>query len=213
MGSVASSADCMPRAESRRRLVSGAVMLCLVARRASGSVAVRPRPGVRALSRFETQGDGSGFDAQRAGVYCGGEAREAYLSSMPGLTAWDRWHEAPRGLENGHAHTIFAAKLRWSASVRYARTLLGTEDGGTLALDVVEAFDESARVRTPDGATYRGPASPERDGAPFLLLLSGLGGGSQDTYVRSMAASGMVSRSTPVEPLCSPPLTLMLAVS
>ena len=36
---------------------------------------------------------------------------------------------------------------------------------------------------------------------------------SRSTSMRSMAASGMVSRSTPVEPLCSPPLTLILAVS
>ncbi|SVJ79168.1 Uncharacterised protein [Klebsiella pneumoniae] len=36
---------------------------------------------------------------------------------------------------------------------------------------------------------------------------------SRSTSTRSMALIGMVSRSTPVEPFSSPPLTLMLAVS
>ena len=167
-------------------MAMAAAVVLLFARRAGASVAVRPA-GSRGLG-FETRGTAAGFDAQRAGVYCGEEAAKRYLGAMPGLNAWRRWHDPPRGLKNGHAHTIFAAKLRWAAGVTYARETIPTDDGGTLALDVVAGVAPE-RYRTASGATYVGPGPAARGGAPFLVLLSGLGGGSQDTYVRGQAAA------------------------
>mmetsp|Transcript_63587 Transcript_63587/g.196903 ORF Transcript_63587/g.196903 Transcript_63587/m.196903 type:complete len:376 (+) Transcript_63587:137-1264(+) len=92
------------------------------------------------------------------------------------LGRWDRWYEAPWWLRQADAMTIYAAKFREEEEVEYDRRLVETLDGGVVALDVVRS------------AGGRAPA--ELDGrAPFGLLVSGLGGGSQDAYVRNMAAA------------------------
>ena len=124
------------------------------------------------------------------------------LARVPELASWDRWYDAPRALRgNGHAHTIWAAKARRTRACRYHRVLLPTADGGTLALDLLAGISR-APVAGNDAATSFTPTTPlplappptppKGGGAvsprPFLLLISGLGGGSQDSYVRSMAA-------------------------
>ena len=138
------------------------------------------------------------------------------LEHVPELASWDRWYHHPRALSNGHVHTICAAKFRRTPQVEYYRQLLPTPDGGTLAIDLLAglrqedarssgsgvfgALSELTRAARGRGAiagasesdvdTRFGssppPYDPER---PMLLLASGLGGGSQDTYVRSMAAT------------------------
>ena len=110
------------------------------------------------------------------------------LARVPELATWEDWYAHPRWLSNGHAHTIAATKLRATSGIAYHRQLLDTPDGGTLALDLLSAVEP--RVALGDsGQTFvesPPPLTPER---PFLLLSSGLGGGSGDTYVRAMAAT------------------------
>ena len=89
----------------------------------------------------------------------------------------------------------------------YYRDLVPTPDGGTLAIDLLagvrsrRACERAQRVElalhgAPPGAaeeegfTQFADTPPPFDASrPLLLLASGLGGGSQDTYVRSMAAA------------------------
>ena len=137
----------------------------------------------------ETRNTAAAFARRDAGVYAGDAAVARFVARTPGLRSWAGWFKSPAYLKNGHAHTIFAAKFRWTASVVYRRHLLTTSDGGSLALDIVDKVsDETSKDST--GATYVDGAI-EEDASPFLLLLSGLGGGSQDTYVRAQAAAAV----------------------
>jgi len=161
--------------------------MLLIARRATSLTATLKKPAAVAAS-FETRRGADAYAAKEAGVYTGDAAASKFLPNMPGLNSWNNWHESPAPLTNGHVHTIFAAKCRWTAGVTYARDIIRTEDGGSLALDVVVDASEDV-FRSEAGATYEGPRPPARDGRKFLMLLSGLGGGSQDTYVRGQAAA------------------------
>ena len=71
-------------------------------------------------------------------------------------------------LNNGHVETIFAALFRRRPHILYDRELVQMPDGGVVALDT-EDLQESDRL----------PAD-----APVLLLLPGLTGGSEDSYVQ-----------------------------
>ncbi|XP_010503747.1 PREDICTED: embryogenesis-associated protein EMB8-like [Camelina sativa] len=70
---------------------------------------------------------------------------------------------------NRHVETIYAAFYRSVPSVRLRRECLRTKDDGSVALDWVAGDD--------------GYLAPE---SPILILLPGLTGGSQDSYVRHM---------------------------
>ncbi|OMO79833.1 putative AB-hydrolase YheT [Corchorus capsularis] len=95
--------------------------------------------------------------------------------------ARDRFHRAlqttlrvpynhyPYIASNCHVETIFAAFFRSIPQVRFRRECLRVKDGGTVALDWV-AGDH--RRLPPD--------------SPILILLPGLTGGSEDSYVRHM---------------------------
>ncbi|KAK8964188.1 Embryogenesis-associated protein EMB8 [Platanthera guangdongensis] len=72
---------------------------------------------------------------------------------------------------NRHVETIFAALFRSLPSVRLRRECLRARDNGAISLDWVSGDD---RLLPPD--------------SPVLILLPGLTGGSQDTYVRHMLA-------------------------
>ncbi|KAK4804320.1 hypothetical protein SAY86_004137 [Trapa natans] len=85
------------------------------------------------------------------------EALQSPYSPFP-LIGWNR-----------HLETIFAAFFRSLPDVRLRRHCLRTPDGGSVALDWVSGDD---RRIPPD--------------SPVLILLPGLTGGSQDTYVRHM---------------------------
>ena len=130
------------------------------------------------------------------------------LAAVPELASWEEWYAHPRFLSNGHLHTIAAAKLRRTRAVRYYRDLVPTPDGGTLAIDLLAGVRRAAHAnaRSASSSLFTGGALPgaaEEEGftqfvdtpppfdasRPLLLLASGLGGGSQDTYVRSMAAA------------------------
>ncbi|EPS65557.1 hypothetical protein M569_09218, partial [Genlisea aurea] len=74
---------------------------------------------------------------------------------------------------NRHVETIFAAFFRSVPDVRFRRECLRTRDDGAVALDWI-AGDE--RSLPPD--------------SPVLILLPGLTGGSQDSYVRHMLLRG-----------------------
>lgn len=108
------------------------------------------------------------------------------VARIDGLRSWANFYEAPWFLTNGHAHTIWASKLRTAPSCRYGRILLPTPDGGTLALD---CFEEALETSQPRVEIEIRDEWAGGDGRPVVLLLSGLGGGSQDTYVRSTAAA------------------------
>ncbi|KAL3834899.1 hypothetical protein ACJIZ3_009635 [Penstemon smallii] len=70
---------------------------------------------------------------------------------------------------NPHVETIFAAFFRSLPNIRLRRECLRTKDGGSVALDWVSGDNHSL---PPD--------------SPLLILLPGLTGGSEDTYVRHM---------------------------
>ncbi|RMZ52610.1 hypothetical protein APUTEX25_000729, partial [Auxenochlorella protothecoides] len=91
---------------------------------------------------------------------------ETLLSMCPSLSAP---YSLPLPLCNGHVETIFAALFRRTPGVVYDRELVHMPDGGLVALD--------ARA-TPAGED---PLPPT---APVLLLLPGLTGGSEDSYVQ-----------------------------
>ena len=130
------------------------------------------------------------------GVYCCQRSPLAHkvLTKVPSLAQWSKWYKSPLWAKNGHVHTIIASKARRTAAVEYHRTELSTPDGGTLALDrlITVRWGERPSNRQ-EGVTFVGPASEaweqQNRNKPFLLLTSGLGGGSHDPYVRSMAAS------------------------
>lgn len=127
------------------------------------------------------------------GVYCDPTSPLAkrVLARCPTLSPAGFYRApAPWGW-NGHLQTILAALNRRTRSVVYARELLPTPDGGTLALDILVSVGAE---RAPKGAgstvlpVEQTEARAARGEQPVLLLTSGLGGGSQDAYVRSMAA-------------------------
>lgn len=137
-------------------------------RRSSSHPTVAPDPPLPETMLDRGQGEVEGVYAQSPDL----------VKRVPGLCSWSEWYEPPTLLKNGHAHTIWAAKARKVQGCRYARKLLRTKDGGTLALDfLVEGADETI---------INEEKFPTSD-RPFALLLSGLGGGSQDSYVRAMA--------------------------
>jgi len=128
------------------------------------------------------------------GIYCDRNAPVAarVLTRVPSLGAAHYYRAPPVWGRNGHAQTILASLMRTTPKVAYARELLSTPDGGSLALDVyVRHFPDDCDSRNEGmrpvdmGETGMRDVVNER---PFVLLTSGLGGGSQDAYVRSMAA-------------------------
>ncbi|KAH7560881.1 hypothetical protein ACOSP7_016659 [Xanthoceras sorbifolium] len=96
-----------------------------------------------------------------------GGARDAFL---PVLKTLDRPYRAfPVIGWNRHVETIFAAFFRSLPDVRLKRECIRTKDDGSVALDWVSGDHERL---PPD--------------SPLLILLPGLTGGSEDTYVRYM---------------------------
>ena len=77
-------------------------------------------------------------------------------------------YNLPYVLNNGHVETILAALLRRKPHLLYDRELLHMPDGGVVALDT-EDLPEAQKL----------PPT-----APVLLLLPGLTGGSEDSYVQ-----------------------------
>eukprot|EP00252_Welwitschia_mirabilis_P001173 TRINITY_DN11092_c0_g1_i1.p1 TRINITY_DN11092_c0_g1~~TRINITY_DN11092_c0_g1_i1.p1 ORF type:complete len:464 (-),score=44.44 TRINITY_DN11092_c0_g1_i1:233-1624(-) len=77
-------------------------------------------------------------------------------------------------LRNRHIETIFAAFFRTLPNVRFRRECLRMSDNGTVALDwPVSGEDDIWSIQLPFDS-------------PILILLPGLTGGSDDTYVRHM---------------------------
>lgn len=70
---------------------------------------------------------------------------------------------------NRHVETIFASFFRSRPDVRLRRECLRTKDDGAISLDWVSGDDRQLPVES-----------------PVLILMPGLTGGSQDTYVRHM---------------------------
>ncbi|XP_031095989.1 embryogenesis-associated protein EMB8 [Ipomoea triloba] len=96
-----------------------------------------------------------------------GGARDAFLPALKSLQ--NPYHPYPIIGWNRHAETIFAAFFRSLPDLKLRRECLRTKDDGSVALDWVAGDD---RRLPPD--------------SPVLILLPGLTGGSQDTYVRHM---------------------------
>lgn len=95
---------------------------------------------------------------------------------------------------NGHVHTILASQLRKTSNVCYARTLLHTADGGSVALDMLKSvLPEGEGVDKCEFLEADGINSLADSGKDFLLLVAGLGGGSDDSYVRSLGAAAFRS--------------------
>ncbi|ERN10725.1 embryogenesis-associated protein EMB8 [Amborella trichopoda] len=94
-------------------------------------------------------------------------ARSSLLSSFQSLRK--PYGPFPLICANRHLETIFAAFFRSLPHIVYRRECLRTSDGGSIALD------------WPAGDRDKLPLD-----APLLILLPGLTGGSEDTYVRHM---------------------------
>ncbi|GAB5371597.1 hypothetical protein AAMO2058_001593900, partial [Amorphochlora amoebiformis] len=103
------------------------------------------------------------------------------LKKLPLLHSEDCWYRPPSWLSDRHVHTIFASKARKGPKLRYKRVMLKTADGGEIALDIVkrESKNEEDALDKPGTSL----------GNKWILLIPGLGGGSEDSYVRSMASS------------------------
>ena len=91
-------------------------------------------------------------------------------------------------LFNGHVETIWASKLRTSLNLDLDRELMEMPDGGVVAIDTPKTVILSSRViyghvsRCLCGMCDQDePLPPDR---PVLILLPGLAGGSQCTYVQ-----------------------------
>ncbi|MCD7456914.1 embryogenesis-associated protein emb8 [Datura stramonium] len=96
-----------------------------------------------------------------------GGARDKFLSAFKSLH--NPYTPYPIVAWNRHIETIFAAFFRSVPDVRLRRECLRTKDDGCVALDWVSGDD---RRLPPD--------------SPLLILLPGLTGGSDDSYVRHM---------------------------
>ncbi|PWA94270.1 esterase/lipase/thioesterase family protein [Artemisia annua] len=89
---------------------------------------------------------------------------------LPAFTTLDRPYATyPLVGSSTHVETIFAYLFRTTPDVRFRRECLRTKDNGTVALDWVSG-------------DY-GALPPD---APTLILLPGLTGGSNDSYIRHM---------------------------
>ncbi|GJP54053.1 hypothetical protein CLOM_g13169 [Closterium sp. NIES-68] len=104
-----------------------------------------------------------------------GEVHQKLTWQLPSLQEPYRPFFGP--LANCHVETIFAAVARSLPAVRFRRECLRMADGGTVALDWPVGGEAL------EGTTANGEVPP---GTPWLILLPGLTGGSDDTYVRHM---------------------------
>lgn len=77
-------------------------------------------------------------------------------------------YHLPAFLNNGHVETIFAALFRRRPHVLYDREIVQMPDGGVVALDTEDLP----------------PGRELPQDAPVLILLPGLTGGSEDSYVQ-----------------------------
>ncbi|KAK4365551.1 hypothetical protein RND71_016909 [Anisodus tanguticus] len=96
-----------------------------------------------------------------------GGAKDKFLSAFKSLN--NPYSPYPVVAWNRHIETIFAAFFRSVPDVCFRRECLRTKDDGSVALDWVSGDD---RNLPPD--------------SPLLILLPGLTGGSDDSYVRHM---------------------------
>ncbi|PON73550.1 AB hydrolase 4 family [Parasponia andersonii] len=96
-----------------------------------------------------------------------GGARGSFLPALKTLAR--PYNPFPLVGWNRHVETIFAAFLRSVPDLRLRRECLRTNDNGAVALDWVSGDDHGL--------------PPE---SPLLILLPGLTGGSEDSYVRHM---------------------------
>lgn len=96
-----------------------------------------------------------------------GGGRDTFLPALK--TIHLPYHPFPLIGWNPHVETIFAAFFRSLPEVRFRRECLRTKDNGSVALDWVAGDQSSLPLQS-----------------PVLILLPGLTGGSEDTYVRHM---------------------------
>ncbi|KAK3264806.1 hypothetical protein CYMTET_26475 [Cymbomonas tetramitiformis] len=155
---------------SRRFSRLPAIFLAKATASESDSYAKSGSPHFETYVRQNLDRDAYEKQIYHEGVYCNPVSGNiaAILSSCPTLISKTAWYSPPSFLSNGHLMTIWAALARRDTEITYRRELLPTPDGGTLALDHVEGHEHT-------------------EGSPWLLLLTGLGGSSQDGYVKSMA--------------------------
>ncbi len=120
-----------------------------------------------------------------------GEERKLHLlhvaQTCPSLTS--PFHPNPL-LFSGHLHTLRAAAGNSPANVvRYARKLLTMEDGGTIAIDLVDG-ETSETIAEDDLPLYTNYLKETEqvvsDDKNMLIILHGLTGGSHETYVRAL---------------------------
>ncbi|KAJ7945099.1 embryogenesis-associated protein EMB8 [Quillaja saponaria] len=97
-----------------------------------------------------------------------GGARDLFLPAFNNLC--HSYNPHPLIGWNRHVETIFAAVFRSVPDVRYRRECIRTKDNGAVALDWVSCNDPILAADS-----------------PIVILLPGLTGGSEDSYVRHMS--------------------------
>eukprot|EP00850_Spirogloea_muscicola_P019087 SM000183S03981 [mRNA] locus=s183:226330:229488:+ [translate_table: standard] len=100
------------------------------------------------------------------------ELSKQLVASLPELL---EVYRPTAGLKNRHVGTIFPAFFRSKPDVLFRRECLRMQDGSTVAVDWPI-----------DGADKEVWRTEPREDAPILVLLPGLTGGSDDSYVRHM---------------------------
>ncbi|XP_050268866.1 embryogenesis-associated protein EMB8-like [Quercus robur] len=98
-----------------------------------------------------------------------GGAMESVLPALNSTLTRIPYNPFPLIGWNCHVETVYAAYFRSLPDVKLRRECIRTKDNGTVALDWVSGDD---RHLPPD--------------SPLLILLPGLAGGSENTYVRHM---------------------------
>lgn len=99
-----------------------------------------------------------------------------------------------RWLNTGHLQTIYSAIGDFSLvdKITYTRTLLRTNDGGTIGLDFVHNPDSLAqRSKGQDVETQ----AEGQDQTPILVIAHGLTGGSYESYVRNVLHYATLAKS------------------
>lgn len=114
-------------------------------------------------------------ERNKAGVYCSNAPKRTLwkvLQGIRGINSWQAFYNPPWPYRiDGNVTTIASALLRRGPTVNYRRHNVPTRDGGQVSLDEVKG----------EGKGLWGA----RD---VLIIMSGLGGSSNDSYVRRMAS-------------------------
>jgi hypothetical protein len=126
------------------------------------------------------RGQGDGEDEGRAGSGGGSVVGGMGWSIMGGCLSLMHGFRPTPLLLSGHLQTG-AVLARKGPTIIYDREMLQTGDGGFISLDWLTRSSDASNPNLP---------GTRREAQTILLVLHGLTGGSQESYVRSLVAAG-----------------------